>query len=229
MSHALVSVKGLNVHFKEPVLKGLFLSVKKGEFVSIVGKSGVGKSTLLNAISGLLKGEGEIHAPPTIGFVFQNHSLFPWMTVKENLSFGLHENDEKKIQELMALLEMQGKENDYPTQLSGGQQQRVSLGRALATNPSLLLMDEPFSSLDGHTRLRMQEWMMNLIQKIDTTTILVTHDVDEAILLSDRIVVMKDGSIHSEHVVPFTKPRLNEIRYQQPFQELKKKIIESYD
>lgn len=228
MSNEHVNIKGLSVRFDEPVLDGVFLKIKKGEFVSLVGKSGVGKSTLLNAIAGFVPFKGDIKKPERIGFVFQQHALFPWMTVKENILFGMQNPEEKHALDTIQLIGLNGKENAFPTQLSGGQQQRVALGRALALQPHLLLLDEPFASLDAFTRTQMQDWVKGVLDNVQTTAVLATHDIDEALLLSDRILVIKNGAIETEFAVPFEKPRENEIRFSSEFQELKKKILASY-
>ncbi|VVB99570.1 Trehalose/maltose import ATP-binding protein MalK [uncultured archaeon] len=227
MAKEHVSVKGLAVEFNERVLEDVFLQMRKGEFVSIVGKSGSGKTTFLNALAGLVPVKGEIRRPKQLAMVFQNYSLFPWMNIKENIAFGLKENDEKKAQEIIEKIGLCGKEYFYPKQLSGGQQQRVAIGRAIAAKPELILLDEPFANLDSFSRMQMQDWLNGIANESKTTTILVTHDVDEAILLSDRVFVLKDKSLQQEFTIPFTKPRKNEIRYDQLFQELKKEIIKS--
>ncbi len=229
MTREFVSVKGLNVSYSgnAPVLENVFFTAKKGEFTSIVGKSGVGKTTLFNSICGLNNYDGEIKRPEKIALVFQNYSLYPWMTVEENIAFGLGNKSENKIMEIAEKTGLAGMENRYPKQLSGGQQQRVAIARAMASKPDLLLLDEPFANLDSFTRLKMQEWLNELAHENKTTTILVTHDVDEALLLSDRVIVLKDKTLQNEFIVPFVKPRRNEIRYEPEFQELKKGIIKS--
>ncbi len=227
MAKEHVSVKGLKVNYGETILENVFLKARKGEFVSIVGKSGEGKTTLLNALAGLADFEGAIRKPEKTAFVFQNYSLFPWMTVKENIAFGASNNNEDTILELVKKIGLEGKENFYPKQLSGGQQQRVAIARALASEPDLILLDEPFASLDTFTRMHMQEWLKEMKKESNATTILVTHDVDEAMLLSDRVLVLKDKTLQNEFTIPFTKPRANEIRFEPEFQELKKEIIKS--
>ena len=202
-----VSVKGLGVKLGQQIIEGIFMEMKKGEFASIVGKSGTGKTTFLNALSGLVKSEGQIRKPEKMALVFQNYSLFPWMSVGENIGFGLEKHDGKKIGEIISKIGLEGKENHYPYQLSGGQQQRVAIARALASEPELLLLDEPFASLDSYTRLKMQEWLNEMTNENNATTILVTHDVDEAILLSDRVLVLKDKTVKGVFTVPFTRPR----------------------
>ncbi|MBU0635750.1 ABC transporter ATP-binding protein [Candidatus Micrarchaeota archaeon] len=228
MANTYLSIKGLRIKYSETVLHNVFLDMKKGEFIAIVGKSGVGKTSLLNVLAELIRFEGTIKKPNKIGFVFQNNSLFPWMTVEENISFGLDKKNSKSIQQIIDIAGLKGKEKQYPHKLSGGQQQRVSIGRSLATKPDLLLLDEPFASLDGYTRLAMQEWINDTLDKHKITTILVTHDIDEAILLSDKILVMKNKSLENEFMVPFTRPRSTEIRYLSQFQELKKLIHNTY-
>ena len=227
MTNEHVLISGLKVNFGEKILDNIFLKVKKGEFVSIIGKSGEGKTTLLNALAGLVNFEGKIRKPAKVAVVFQNYSLFPWMTVNENISFGLKEEDKTKVLELIHKIGLKGKENFYPKQLSGGQQQRVAIARALASNASLILLDEPFASLDSYTRIHMQNWLNNLHINHNTTTILVTHDVDEAILLSDRVLLLKNKTFQQEFTIPFTKPRENNIRYEPTFQELKKEMIKA--
>lgn len=227
MSKHIVLVRGLSVNFSEPVLENVFLNMRKGEFISIVGKSGTGKTTLLNSLSGLNIYEGEIRRPEKVALVSQNYSLFPWMTVEENIAFGLQRSDEKAIRHILRKSGLIGREKYYPKQLSGGQQQRVAIARAIALEPELLLLDEPFANLDSYTRMEMQEWLNELAKENETTTILVTHDVDEAILLSDRVVVLRDKTLQNEFIVPFIRPRNNEIRYSENFQQLKKEIIKT--
>ena len=228
MANPYVCAKALGVKFDSDILRNLFFDVKKGEFVSIVGKSGVGKSTLLNALAGLVDFEGFVKKPEKVSFVFQDNSLFPWMNVEDNIAFALDKKDSKIIEKIIEVTGLNGKENNFPHELSGGQQQRVSIGRALAFNPDLLLLDEPFASLDSFTRSSMQDWINATLFKNKTTTILVTHDIDEAILLSDRILVLKNQRLENEFVVPFNKPRNSEIRYTNQFQELKKEIYGKY-
>ena len=131
------------------------------------------------------------------------------MTAEQNISFGLEKNHCGKVSEIIEMVGLKGKEKNYPNQLSGGQQQRVAIGRALIGKPELLLMDEPFASLDSYTRLSMQQWLNSIVQKNKTTTILVTHDIEEAILLSDRILALKNKTIEQEFIIPFTRPRNN--------------------
>jgi ABC-type nitrate/sulfonate/bicarbonate transport system ATPase subunit len=228
MVNNYVCLKGLSIKYSEEILKNVFLDIKKGEFVSIVGKSGVGKTSLLNAIAELVDFEGSVKKPGKIGYVFQEHSLFPWMTVEENISFGLDGKDNGSVQKIIEIIGLKGKEKDYPHRLSGGQQQRVSIGRALASKPDLLLLDEPFGSLDSYTRSAMQGWINNTLSKNRITTILVTHEIEEAILLGDRVLIMKNKNLENEFAIPFMRPRSTEIRYLKQFQELKKTIHNAY-
>lgn len=184
------------------------LEIRPGEFVCILGPSGCGKSTLLNAVAGhVVTTEGRItvdgepvNGPgPDRGMVYQQHSLFPWKTVRENVAFGPRitgRGDYSPISTANTFLEMVGlaKYGDsYPSELSGGMQQRVGIARALANYPSVLLMDEPFGALDSQTRLMMQENLLRLWQDFRITVLFVTHDIDEAVYLSDRVVVMSAG------------------------------------
>ena len=191
------------------------LSVRPGEFVSILGPSGCGKSTLLNAVAGFLKptrgrvrvdGE-EIHAPGADrGMVFQQYSLFPWKTVRQNVEFGLKmkgigaDQRERMARTLLALAGLIGFEDHYPDRLSGGMKQRVGIVRALATGPKVLLLDEPFGALDAQTRVIMQQILTNIWQRLRISVLFVTHDIDEAIFLSDRVHVMtaRPGRVKAE-------------------------------
>jgi len=186
------------------VLKNLNLRVRRGEFISVIGSSGCGKTTLLRLIAGLdfpqsgcLTVDGEkITGPgPQRGYVFQQGSLFPWLTVEKNIAFGLHargvyKQNKSETARYVDLIGLKGFEKSFPHQISGGMAQRVAIARALINNPSLLLLDEPMGALDSFTRADIQEKLLELWRKNKTTMILVTHDVDEAIYLSDRIVVM---------------------------------------
>ncbi|MBI1692014.1 ABC transporter ATP-binding protein [Methylorubrum rhodesianum] len=200
------------------------LTVRPGEFVSIVGPSGCGKSTLLNALAGFLKPsggrvtvDGEPISGPSAdrGMIFQQYSLFPWKTVRQNVEFGLkmsgvsRSERERRARTLLGLAGLTPFEDHYPDRLSGGMKQRVGIVRALATGPRILLLDEPFGALDAQTRLIMQQILTNMWQQLKISVLFVTHDIDEAIFLSDRIYVMtaRPGSIKAEIVVPLPRPR----------------------
>lgn len=185
------------------VLKDINLTVNKGEFVTIVGHSGCGKSTLLKIICGLVdydngiverEGEKVVGPGPTCGMVFQDHRLLPWLKIKDNVAFGIKDLPKKERNELVSrhleLVGLKGFENVYPGQLSGGMSQRAAIARGLAGNPSILLLDEPFGALDALTRIQMQKEILRIQKEEKTTMIMVTHDIDEAIYLGERIVVM---------------------------------------
>ncbi len=207
-------VRGLHKHFgKFTALKNISLDVNKGEFVCFLGPSGCGKTTLLRAIAGLdPQNEGKIeiggrdvsNLPPAardFGIVFQSYALFPNLTVAANVGYGLVNRRagraaiDARVAELLALVGLTDQGDKYPVQLSGGQQQRVALSRALATSPGLLLLDEPLSALDARVRLRLRDEVKSLQRRLGVTTIMVTHDQEEALAMADRIVVMNQGVI----------------------------------
>jgi sulfonate transport system ATP-binding protein len=203
-------------------LAGIDLRVEGGEIVTIVGASGCGKSTLLRMIAGLESGDrGSIHVAGQVvdgpsldrGLVFQEHRLFPWMTVEENVGFGVAglpaAERRRTVEHHIALVGLSGFERAYPHQLSGGMAQRVAIARALAPRPRVLLLDEPFGALDALTRIRMQEELLRIWQAERTTTLLVTHDVEEAVFLGSRIAVMTDrpGTIRRVVPVDLRRPR----------------------
>ncbi|MED4696288.1 ABC transporter ATP-binding protein [Peribacillus frigoritolerans] len=209
-----VEIKGAFKQFgANVVLNGIDLEVKQGELLTLLGPSGCGKSTTLNLIAGFLDPDrGEVHikgnnvtkVPPykrDLGMVFQTYSLFPHMTVYENLSFGLklrkvgNAEQKKKISKALELVKMSGLENRYPRELSGGQRQRVAISRALVVEPELLLLDEPLSNLDAKLRHELRAEIKRLQKEIGVTTIFVTHDQEEALSMSDRVVVMNAGKI----------------------------------
>jgi nitrate/nitrite transport system ATP-binding protein len=192
-------------------LKDINLNIRQGEFLSLIGHSGCGKSTLLNLIAGLtlpsigvlLCANREIAGPgPERAVVFQNHSLLPWLTCFENVYlavervFAANENKAQLKERTTKVLELVGLAHamhKYPGEISGGMKQRVGIARALAMEPKVLLMDEPFGALDALTRARLQDELMKICETTKATTVMVTHDVDEAVLLSDRIVMMTNG------------------------------------
>ncbi len=210
------------------VLRGITLDVAKGEYVSIIGHSGCGKSTLLNIVAGLTgatKGgvilEGrQVDTPgPDRAVVFQNHSLLPWLTVYDNVRLAVDkvfsktksraERDAWTLHNL-DLVQMVHAKDKRPSEISGGMKQRVGIARALAMEPKVLLLDEPFGALDALTRANLQETVMALHQKLGNTVLMITHDVDEAVLLSDRIVMMTNGPaarIGEVLEVPLAQPR----------------------
>lgn len=196
---------------QQAVLRNLSLSLDCGEFATLLGPSGCGKSTLLRIIAGLVSadkgtvyidGQEMTHLPPqrrNIGMVFQSYALFPNLTVYENIAFGLRlqkaANLHQKVCEMLELVDLIGKENAYPHELSGGQQQRVALARSLVVQPKVLLLDEPLSALDAKTRQKLQVEIKRIQQNLGITTIFVTHDQEEAMILSDTVHVMDNGQI----------------------------------
>lgn len=201
-------------------LQDITLTVRQGEFVSIIGGSGCGKSTLLRVIAGLdSKYEGsavfngsQITGPSLErGVVFQEHRLFPWLTVRQNVAFGLggtpSESDWESVDEHIDLVGLKGFENAYPHQLSGGMAQRASIARALANRPQALLLDEPFGALDALTKIQMQQEILNIWEAERATMILVTHDIDEAVFLGDRVVIMSNRPGTIKKVIPVDLPR----------------------
>jgi nitrate/nitrite transport system ATP-binding protein len=210
------------------VLKDITLSIDRGEYVSIIGHSGCGKSTLLNIVAGLVRStrggvlleEREVNDPgPDRAVVFQNHSLLPWLTVYDNVRLavdkvfsGTKSRAERRAWTMhnLELVQMAHAKDKRPAEISGGMKQRVGLARALAMEPKVLLLDEPFGALDALTRAHLQDSVMAIHQKLRNTVLMITHDVDEAVLLSDRIVMMTNGPaarIGEVLDVPLARPR----------------------
>ncbi|MFH0860685.1 MAG: ABC transporter ATP-binding protein [Candidatus Altiarchaeota archaeon] len=221
-----LKVEGLHVSYAGlPVLEDLNLKVKEGEFVSIIGESGCGKTTLLNAIAGFIGYRGTVKRPERIGVVFQNHAVFPWLTVKDNIAFGL--KDGKTAEHYLKTIGLEDKASHYPHQLSGGQVQRVALARTMAADPDLILMDEPYGALDVYTREKMQQWLLGVWERERKTILFVTHSIEEAAFLSDRILLMKNKKICGEYPIGHERPRSKELRFTKDFIELKKNITEA--
>lgn len=225
-----LEVKNLVKKFMTPsgeevtALQDVNFKTHKREFVCVIGPSGCGKSTLIRILAGLeTPSSGEIllngkavHGPgPDRGMVFQGYTLFPWLTVKRNVMFGLEQSGHGKTQaeedarQWIDLVGLSKFEDSYPHQLSGGMKQRVAIARALANQPGILLMDEPFGALDAQTRSKMQSYLMEIWQNIDITILFITHDLDEAIYLADRVLVLKahPGEVQEIIEVPVPQPR----------------------
>ena len=209
-----ISVEDVSKHFGHfQALNHIDLQIKTGSLVALLGPSGSGKSTLLRVIAGLEKPDsGRIFVlgrdatydsvqARRMGFVFQHYALFKHMTIRENIAFGLEINKwgkvqvKKRVDELLDLVQLSGLHNRYPSQLSGGQRQRVALARALAIQPKLLLLDEPFGALDAKVRKDLRQWLRHLHSEVQVTTVFVTHDQEEAMEVSDEVVVMNQGRI----------------------------------
>lgn len=233
MSKSHLELTGVNMAFDTPdgpfvALENINLKIAKGEFVSLIGHSGCGKSTVLNIVAGLLQStrggcvlDGhEVNTPgPERAVVFQNHALMPWLTVYENVQLAVQQVFRKTmnrkerrdwIMHNLALVNMAHAANKRPGEISGGMAQRVGIARALAMKPSVLLMDEPFGALDALTRAHLQDALMDIQQDLNSTVIMITHDVDEAVLLSDRIIMMTNGpaaTIGEELTIDLPRPR----------------------
>lgn len=243
-----IQIKDLSVCFGDQAnstiaVNNVSLEIKAGEFVSIIGPSGCGKSTLLNVVAGFIKptkGQALIDGKPITGpgsdrgVVFQQYSLFPWKTVKANVEFGLKMQGmpiatrDSIARTLLGIAGLLSFANHYPDQLSGGMKQRVGIIRALATNPQVLLMDEPFGALDAQTRIVMQQILTNMWQKFKLSVLFITHDIDESIFLSDRIFVMtsRPGSLKAEISVPLPRPRTPEMVSSPEFLKLRAQIVD---
>ncbi|MBR5965176.1 MAG: ABC transporter ATP-binding protein [Treponema sp.] len=228
MSESILEIKSVNRTYKDEdavvnVLSDVNLTVNRGELVSIIGLSGCGKTTLLRLIAGLdkpqsgellLNGERITKPSPSRGYVFQKEGLFQWLTVEQNIAFGLkarrvYRENKDKVKKFISLIGLDGFEKSYPHQISGGMAQRVAIARALINDPDLLLLDEPMGALDSFTRADIQDKLLEIKKKENVTMILVTHDIDEAIYLSDRIIIMtpRPGRISEILNVSFPHPR----------------------
>ncbi|HEX9397949.1 MAG TPA: ABC transporter ATP-binding protein [Burkholderiales bacterium] len=228
------------------ILDGISLVVRKGEFVSLIGHSGCGKSTLLNLVAGLARPTGgailladrHVEGPgPDRGVVFQNHSLLPWLTCYENVHLAVErvftESKsllKKRTLEALDLVGLSHAVDKYPHQISGGMKQRVGIARALAIEPKVLLLDEPFGALDALTRATLQDELLRIVAQTGATVLMVTHDVDEAVLLSDRVVMMTNGPaarIGDVLAVPLARPRERlTLAHDAQFMELRAKVLE---
>jgi sulfonate transport system ATP-binding protein len=184
------------------VLDGLDLDIAAGEFVALIGRSGTGKSTLLRALAGLdrdVAGYGEVHVPDAVSVVFQDSRLLPWKRLLDNVTFGLRMRDAAaRGRQALAEVGLAGRERAWPYELSGGEQQRASLARSLVREPQLLLADEPFGALDALTRIRMHALLRKLCAAHKPAVLLVTHDVDEAIVLADRVILLDGGVVRAD-------------------------------
>lgn len=242
----ILRVEGVSKSYKNRkgstlALEPTTFSVEEGEFVAIAGPSGCGKSTLLHIIGGLteptsgqmfLDGAEFFDPGPERGMVFQAYTLFPWLTVRENVKFGprmqqlSRDEQEKRASHFLNEVNLHGFHHHFPKQLSGGMRQRVAIARALCNKPRIMLMDEPFGALDAQTRAVMQDLVLNIRKKEKTTALLITHDIDEAVYLADRIFVMtaRPGTFKAEIPVPFGHDRNESVRDTVEFFELRKQV-----
>ncbi len=218
------------------------LDIEQGEFVSVVGPSGCGKTTILNMIAGFIPHSGgdillngkPINGPgPERGVVFQSFALFPWKTVLDNVGFGpkmrgVSKPERDKIaHEYLALAGLSHAANRYPNELSGGMQQRVGVVRALANNPEVLLMDEPFASVDAQTRMTLQEELTRIWQERRPTVMFITHDVPEAVFLANRVVVLSKGRVLDQIEVPLARPRVwDDLIEDETFKKLSNQVLQ---
>jgi ABC-type nitrate/sulfonate/bicarbonate transport system ATPase subunit len=245
MNTPLLQVRGVEKRFAQTLaLQATDLDVAENELITILGPSGCGKSTLLRIVAGLdtqtagqvLLDGRRIDGPGADrGMVFQSYTLFPWLTVLDNVCFGLREKGLPRAQQLeiahgfVAQVGLKGFERHYPKQLSGGMQQRTALARALANDPRMLLMDEPFGALDHQTRELMQELLLDIWERQKKTVLFVTHDIDEAVFLGTRTVVMsaRPGRIKLDRAVPLAHPRHYAMKTTPGFSELKAELTEA--
>ena len=243
-----IHLKNINLHLGQDkqrfqALDHVSFDIQAGEFVCLLGPSGCGKSTLLGALAGhlpissgtMLLDQKEIAKPSSDrGLVFQQHTLFPWKSVLENVCFGLKMKGVAKAervqqaQNLIELVGLKGFEHKYPAELSGGMQQRVEIARVLINQLRVSLMDEPFGALDAQTRLKMQELLLEIWQNIQTSVLFITHDIDEALFLADRVLIMshRPGRIIEEIKLDFARPRHVDLVTSPEFTQIKKHCIQ---
>lgn len=247
IDRGLIEIDDVTIAFgsgkqKNIAVEATTLNIEPGQFVCILGPSGCGKSTLLNSVAGYIEPSTgrvsvdgtKVSGPdPDRGMVFQQYSLFPWKTVHENIAFGPYLAGHSRPEcdsianTFLSMIGLSSMANKLPGQLSGGMQQRVGIARALANYPSVLLMDEPFGALDAQTRLIMQESLLKLWSEFGITVLFVTHDVDEAIFLADRILIMSasPGSVIADLNIELPRPRHSEIGTSEEFVNLKKECL----
>jgi ABC-type nitrate/sulfonate/bicarbonate transport system ATPase subunit len=244
MANGILSVRGVERRFDRTLaLQATDLDVAENDFITILGPSGCGKSTLLRIVAGLdrqssgevlLDGQRIVGPGADRGMVFQSYTLFPWLDVRDNVCFGLRERGLPREQQLdvahafLGKVGLKGFEHHYPKQLSGGMQQRVAIARALANDPRMLLMDEPFGALDHQTRELMQELLLTIWEAQKKTVLFVTHDIDEAIFMASRVVVMsaRPGRIKLDRRVDLAHPRHYSIKTSPAFAEVKAELTE---
>lgn len=222
-------------------LDEISLTIEDGTFMTILGASGCGKSTLLSLLAGLstpssgqltLDGTRIVKPGPDRVVVFQQAGLYPWLSLRENIAFGLKMHNErhidwKRVDDVIDVIGLKGFEKNRPYELSGGMQQRVAIARALVMQPRVLLMDEPFGALDAQTRRTMQQFLLDLWERIHATVVFITHDIDEAILLGERLVVMsaRPGRVALTSDVPLVRPRNWEMSLEPAFLDLKRQAM----
>lgn len=250
MSKKIIKIKNINKFYKNPdveALKDVTLDIEKNEFICVVGPSGCGKSTLMNIIAGLeyktsgsvtMHGDEIIGPGPDRGVIFQEYALFPWMTVRKNIEYGmkfirkengeLYSNEEKRNlgNKYIKMVNLLGFEDSYPKALSGGMKQRVAIARGYALNSEILLLDEPFGALDAQTRSQLQEDLLKTWEQEKKTCFFITHDVEEAVLLSTRILIMsaRPGRIHEIVDIDLPYPRNQATKLEPEFIKLKNYI-----
>lgn len=249
MAEVKIEVREVGKVFFDPAkgaetvaLEKTTFQIRDQEIISLLGPSGCGKTTIINIIAGfegpsrgqvILRGKEVSQPGRDRGVIFQEESLFPWLAVEDNISFGLRMmgRDPKEYREavrrLIGLVGLTGFEGHYPHELSGGMKQRVAIARVLVNEPEVLLMDEPFGSLDSQTRVKMQQLLLKVWEQLKPTILFVTHDVDEAIYLGDRILVMtaRPGRIKADIRVPIGRPRAYEIVTSEEYVEIKRKVL----
>jgi len=246
MNGQLIALDGVSKVFSTrkgdvEAVRDFSLEVKKGEVVTLVGASGCGKTTVLNMVAGflsptsgqiLLEGRPITGVEPRCGMIFQSYALFPWLTVRKNVEFGPRINGisgtvrRAEAQGFIEMVGLEGFEDAYPGELSGGMRQRVALCRVLANKPDILLCDEPFAALDAMTRQVMQQELLRIVSRSGQTVLFITHSIDEALILSDRVIVMsaRPGQVKAMHSVDLPRPRKVEVQLTDAYLTLKRKI-----
>ncbi len=242
----VIQIYDLSVTYNgSEVLKHLNLSIPSNEFVVVVGRSGVGKTTLLKALGGFLSYSGKIQINGRMRMVFQDTLLMPWLTVEENVALSVTPKilKEKKalqhggvktktnkaismylVNNILDELRIAHLKERYHYEISGGERQRVAVARAFVAEPKVIFCDEPFGQLDVFTRRHMHSWLLDLWKRHQTTILFTTHDIEEALLIADRVCILKNGTIEAIHPVSFDRPRKNSLIYTKEFLELKKRI-----
>ncbi len=246
MKDILIKLKNLTKIFSSKkgdivAVRDFSIDIKKGEIISLVGASGCGKTTVLNMVAGFLSPtSGEVllekkpirRVEPRCGMIFQSYALFPWLTVRENVEFGPKVNGvprkirRQRAQEYINMVGLEGFEDSYPSELSGGMNQRVALCRVLANTPDILLCDEPFAALDAMTRQVMQQELLRIVNASGQTVLFITHSIDEALILSDQVVVMsaRPGRVKANYLIDLPHPRKVEVQLTEQYLKLKRKI-----